>query len=198
MDNILKRKLYEYVLNSRSGNPISNDFDLKISSNMSLASPDIRDFVLDMTKKGFSTDEIVSMVEEMWEPLNQEIADHLRNLLKEREVSTSSFGERSFLSDAFVRQVLAGKKHLSKETMFGLCLYLELTRQEVDEFLRIYGIELGKSIEDVTFGAYIDKKIYKLRDYVDDCVRIANASGVKLPGFFYKEYTNDTYRQNSF
>ena len=194
MDNKLKRKLIA-SLDATPSKPKTYDMmDLSIMSTIQPTSPEVSDFYLSMRRKGCSNEEIIEMVKAMEQPLNEEIAAHLKKLLYIRDVSTSSFGEKSFLSDGYVRQVLAGKKSLSKETLFGLCLYLELPEKEVKKFLDIYGLELSKSIEDVTFQKYIEKGSYKLRDYVEDCVRLASAAGVKLPKFFYKEYTNETYR----
>ena len=195
MDNVLKRKLIE-DLNATPVQPVKSygTMDFRVASNMKAKSPEARAFFLSMKKKGLSNEEIIEMVKAMEEPLNQEIAEHLRKLLTDRGVSTSSFGEKAFLSDGYVRQVLSGKKSLSKETLFGLCLYLELSEEEVEKFLNIYGLELSKSIEDITFKKYIEKGIYKLSDYVEDCVNVAAASGVKLPKFYYKEYTNETYK----
>ena len=197
MDNVLARKLLEslivndvYAQKSR----VPDSMSYTVATNLKTTAPEVKDFYLSMSKKGYSAQEIIDIVKAMEEPLNQEIAEHLKGLLRERRVSTSSFGEKSFLSDGYVRQVLSGKKSLSKETLFGLCLYLELSKSEVDKFLSVYGLELGKSIEDVMFKTYIDKGIYKLCDYVEDCVRLANAADLKLPKFYYKEYTNETYK----
>lgn len=165
---------------------------LDVSYKLGFPAPESTEYYHTMRSQGFSHDEILAMIDDMEIHLNEEVSEHLRQLMEERDTTTYQM-EKAGLSGRMLREVLRGKR-LSDDTFRGVCLFLELSEEEVEEFLAIRGQYLTNSIQDVTFKKFIEKGMYGLEDFVTACWELANEAGVELPAFYEGGYTNDTYR----
>lgn len=152
--------------------------------------PESTEYYRMMRAQGFSHADIIGMIDEMEADLNNRVAEHLRMLMDQRHASVYRM-EKAGLSGRMIKNVLAGKT-LSKDTLFGICLFLELSEDEVEAFLRVRGIRLTDYPTDVTFRNFIQKGIYKIADFVDACWYLADEAGIKLPEFYERGYQNIT------
>lgn len=146
-----------------------------------------------MRQQGFTNQQIMEAIDDLEYRLNSEVADHIRSLMEKHNITVYRINELCGLSDRYINCVLEGKRSISKEYVFGLCLFFELSQDEVGEFLKIRGISLDNSIQDKIFKMFVENGKYGLMSYTSACRKLAKAANVPLPDFFnIKPFTDKT------
>ena len=117
----------------------------------------------------------------------EEMGEYLSDLLKSHEVTENDVEAGTGVDAGYLRQVTNKKSGISKETVFAVSLFLNLSMDEVEEFMAVDGMHLGNSIADMYFKAFILSENYDVTEYVAQCKKAAEASGERLPKFFYRD-----------